>query len=366
MILQPPPEKSLPTKTHAQLIHNPPITAMHLVVQNDGNSAFDGASGAGLHEKGSQDPPPYSAGPSRSVRPAQQPVVQQPVPQLTIQRAPLQLPARNLSPKPTNPACNHVFIRTKHEPVRGTFNIDSELAAFALDKSGASAVDRRIIMQKNRQRHRHHQRKAFRRQQFKLDPSAIFGTRDAPIDIDLSLVSPPEGELKVHKTLVQASTKRGDIDIRVRYIDPRRRLNLEVASKRGTTVLLLPRSYSGYIKVHNANGRTEFLPAMRGSTHLVAQNERELQVVIGDARFATPTQGTEWDGDLIHVASKNGDVFIGYVDEDSKPESQPSIWQKLGVLLGGVKSTRRAIRGVQNARARIEDIRETIRSPVVR
>ena len=140
-----------------------------------------------------------------------------------------------------------------------------------------------------------------------------------------------------------------------RYIDPRRRLNLEVATRKGifyfthsfrcppkphpgTIFVLLPRSYSGYIQIFNKSGRTTFLSAINTSTHLVAQNERETQVVVGDARYANPTKGAEWDGDTIHIASRNGDVYIGYIGEDSKPVTPPTLWEKFTKIISGAKA----------------------------
>ena len=70
-------------------------------------------------------------------------------------------------------------------------------------------------MHKHRQKHRHHKRRAYKKnKKGPLDPSVILGTNDAPISVELSLLSPP-GEFEKRRTLVQASTKRGDIDMHI-------------------------------------------------------------------------------------------------------------------------------------------------------
>ena len=63
--------------------------------------------------------------------------------------------------------------------------------------------------------------------------------------------------------------------------------------------------------------------------NIVSRLEREAQVVIGDVINYLPAKGTEWTGDTMHVASRSGDIFIGYVGEDHRPVTEPGLWKKL-------------------------------------
>lgn len=108
-------------------------------------------------------------------------------------------------------------------------------------------------MRKFKQRHRHHRRGAFKKTFKQLQPNAIFGSKSGPINLDLSVVCSPD-ILTVQNAHVQATSKCGDIEIRVvnayssfpsilissypqRHIHTRRRLNLEVSSRKGRCIV---------------------------------------------------------------------------------------------------------------------------------
>lgn len=74
---------------------------------------------------------------------------------------------------------------------------------------------------------------------------------------------------------------------------------------------------------------------------LVSRHEREAQVVVGDAVNHSPALGTEWVGDTMHIASRHGNIFVGYVGEDTKPPEAPGFWRKLtGLFQPSIDSTR--------------------------
>jgi len=68
------------------------------------------------------------------------------------------------------------------------------------------------------------------------------------------------------------------------------------------------------------------------SSQLVAQYNHESQFIVGVARNNTPQLGDAWEGDMIHVSARRGDIYIGYIGEDSKPAAEPTIWAKLGQM----------------------------------
>jgi hypothetical protein len=93
------------------------------------------------------------------------------------------------------------------------------------------------------------------------------------------------------------------------------------------------------MQIHNCKGTTRFLPALSRRMALVSKTDRETQVFVGDSQ---PSAIIEWSGDTIHVDARKGDVFIGYIGEDSKPVEQPGFWKKFtSALLGDVETLAR-------------------------
>lgn len=137
-----------------------------------------------------------------------------------------------LRSKPEIPATNYIFVKTRQEPVTGAqcfskcaqlltpragvFHIDPELRTVALDKASATAIDRRVYNCAHRQKHRHHSRKNFKKRTDLPDPNAIFETRQGALALDLHVVASPHCHGAVHaRTLIQATTRQGPLDIKV-------------------------------------------------------------------------------------------------------------------------------------------------------
>ncbi|KAF8519024.1 hypothetical protein BU17DRAFT_90519 [Hysterangium stoloniferum] len=269
------------------------------------------------------DPPPY-------VFPQDAPpLVNRPVPPIpraasSPQLRPVPSSSQAFVQRPAHPipATNFLFMQTSNESIIGAWNIDPDMSTAAL--AGPTGVDRKQYNIKHRQRHRHHGKKSFKKRKDLPAPNIIFGSRSGPMSIQLSVVAPPNA---VHsRALVQAHSKSGQIQINIPYIHPLRRLNMEVSSRDGDIVILVPRSFSGYIQVYSKDGKINFLPNVMRSMYIVSRLVKEAQVVIGDA-VANITHASPWDGDTLHVASKHGSIFIGYIGEDQKPTRESS-WLK--------------------------------------
>ncbi|KAF8491284.1 hypothetical protein JB92DRAFT_1271842 [Gautieria morchelliformis] len=263
------------------------------------------------------DPPPYA--PSQVFQSPRRPIP--PIPR-TISNT------SDPRSKPPNVATNFLFVKTRQEPVNGVFCIDPELQAIAPDKEGATATDRREYNRTHRQRHHHHSRKGFKKRTDLPDPNAIFETRQGAIQLDISVVASPPAATH-SRTLIQATARQGPVDIKVHSIHPKRRLNMEVRTRKGDILVLIPRSFSGYIQLYSRHGQLVFLPSLASAMSLVARHEREVQAVVGDVVNRLPATGTEWSGDTVHIASRHGDILIGYIGEDNKPAAEPGFWKKL-------------------------------------
>lgn len=106
----------------------------------------------------------------------------------------------------------------------------------------------------------------------------------------------------------------------------------------GDICVLIPRSFSGYIQLYFRHGQPIFLPNLAASMKLVQRYEREAQVIVGDTINHLPARGSEWGGDTLHLAARQGDIFIGYVGEDQKPASEPGLWKKFTGLFHAAPS----------------------------
>jgi hypothetical protein len=97
----------------------------------------------------------------------------------------------------------------------------------------------------------------------------------------------------------------------------------------GNVHILIPRSFSGYIQLYCRHGDLVFLPNLANDMRVVSRHEREINVVVGNAASGLLGEGTEWTGDMIHAASRHGNIVVGYIGEDNIPVPEPGYWKKL-------------------------------------
>ncbi|KIJ55744.1 hypothetical protein M422DRAFT_41644 [Sphaerobolus stellatus SS14] len=212
---------------------------------------------------------------------------------------------------------NYIYLKTRTDPIKGLFHIDPSISVFGVNSAGETS---QRWMQKNMHRHRLYKRGAFKRPSNNVEPNAIFASKCGDIDIDLSISGPRlANQLETRKTLIQVASKSGDIEARVRHVDKSVRLNFEAYSQRGSIIVHLPRTFSGYIYTYNGSGRTMYLHSLARSAKVISNIEHESQVALGNVRYSSLPAGVEWEGDTVHVASRDGNIFIGYFDEDMAP-----------------------------------------------
>ncbi|GJJ10989.1 hypothetical protein Clacol_005218 [Clathrus columnatus] len=269
------------------------------------------------------EPPPYVARQVSTPMPSTQALIPTPPSQIhrSVSTPALQIPS--LPPRRSSPVkrdilpTNFLYLHTRKDPIVGKdllvpssiYHVDPDLPMVELDKTGTLAISRQDYNKKNKQKHRHHSKKNKRIKN--QVPNAIFQSKSGDISLHLAVVAPPL--VGSSPALIQAASKKGNIDIKIPFINSLRRLNLEVKTQH----------------VYSKDGKLVFLPHISSAMNIVSRRDRETQVVVGDAVYNTPKQGMDWTGDTIHVASRDGNIYIGYVNEDRKPIEEAGFWKKL-------------------------------------
>ena len=79
-----------------------------------------------------------------------------------------------------------------------------------------------------------------------------------------------------------------------------------------------------------------FLSAVSKSMRMINMRQDEALIILGDQAgmpMASDTK-TPWIGDYLNLSSKRGDIMIGYIGEDKKPE-EGGLWKKITDMLFG-------------------------------
>lgn len=238
----------------AQILH-PTLPPEPVIVQRMGqvstsNSSFFLFSACSLLSQITHDePPPYvarlslepsstSTSTSTSSSQHQQPANLQllpPSPRRAASSPALRLPIvppllRSTPIKREIVATNYLFLQTRKEPIQGTkntkplffqiidfnvatdtFHIDPDLPMVELDKTGKLSINRQLYNKEHKQKHRHHTKK--NKNLKNRVPNAIFQSKSGGLSLNLALVAPPLAAAS--NALIQASSKKGNIDIKI-------------------------------------------------------------------------------------------------------------------------------------------------------
>ncbi|KAH9857321.1 hypothetical protein C2E23DRAFT_900521 [Lenzites betulinus] len=279
------------------------------------------AAGANVDEL----PPPYTpaAGPSRTAPPPP------PGP------APPAISAASSIFRPQNAqTVNNFELFSQHDAISGTYLVDPLLP---------SPLAPNLRKKRGRKRGRKWGKGAL-----PADINAAFRTRHGAISLDLAVVcdagtTPPlaPGQQKPSACIVAAS-RHGRINVNLFEVHPGRRVDLEVESRHGKIVILLPPTYDGPLMFQTRNpGTVSFLPAFAARTRTLHATDRETLVIC--AAPDTPERpkppqagppGTD-DGDRVLVRTRHGRIVVGISGLDRVEEAPvgAGLFKRLGDLL---------------------------------
>ncbi|KAI0326252.1 hypothetical protein GY45DRAFT_1356329 [Cubamyces sp. BRFM 1775] len=247
---------------------------------------------------------------------------------------------------------NHFELFSKHNPIAGTYLIDP-----LLPTPGFTAGGLRKLRKKGG--------RAWGKSACPNDIHASFRTRHAPINLDLAAVAESEGSspslasAKV-PTCIVVSSRHGRINLNlVRRvgstvlrtwliellqfeIQPGRSIDLNVETRHGKIVLLLPPTYDGPLMFHTRYASSvTFLPEFAARTRTLRATDRETLVVCtapsasGAPSMPMPTPSIETaTGDRVLVRTRHGRVIVGISGLDRVEDAavNGNLFQKLGEL----------------------------------
>jgi len=169
-------------------------------------------------------------------------------------------------------------------------------------------------------------------------PNASFRTRHrASISINLATRG---NTTENNKTYVQATTRKGDININLYSLQKGKHINLDVSSRKGRVLVLIPRNFYGAIQLKSRKSAHKVLPALSSASRVLIAKDREMLILVGDPSASSASPGTADDltTDFCQLGSRKGKVIVGFSGED-KYVPEIGRWQKLGEYLrGGNKS----------------------------
>ncbi|KAI0652902.1 hypothetical protein C8Q70DRAFT_929012 [Cubamyces menziesii] len=227
---------------------------------------------------------------------------------------------------------NHFELFSKHSPIAGTYLVDP-----LLPTPGFTAGGLRKLRKKGG--------RAWGKSACPNDIHASFRTRHAPINLDLAAVAESEGSspspasVKV-PTCIVVSSRHGRINLNLFEIQPGRSIDLNVETRHGKIVLLLPPTYDGPLMFQTRYASSvTFLPEFAARTRTLRATDRETLVVCtapsasGAPSMPTPSLETE-TGDRALVRTRHGRIIVGIsgLDRIEDAAVNGNLFQKLGEL----------------------------------
>jgi len=214
------------------------------------------------------------------------------------------VPASFSTPEP-NISVNHLHIHSRHQDIIGTYCIDPNMPMPEKFKGKSKW-------------------KASSK-----SPNASFRTRHrCSISINLATRGPTALN---NKAYVQVGTRKGDININMYSLQKGKHINLDVHSRHGCVLVLIPRNFCGAIQLKSRKGAYKVLPTLSSVSRVMAATDRDALILVGDPSSASTSSGTTDDmaTDFCQLKSSRGKVVIGFSGED-KYVPEPGLWQKLG------------------------------------
>ncbi|KAL6309327.1 hypothetical protein BKA93DRAFT_759607 [Sparassis latifolia] len=239
---------------------------------------------------------------------------------------------------------NHFSVFSRHNSVSGTYLVDPSLPA-SPQTTTLSGLSMRRIERCNRSADREHAKNT--RRAFGSDSesdcsssrgwkartpevNAAFRTRHGQISVDVAVVGPnlysatdALGMVKNLRARVMFSSRHGNISVNLREVQPGHCVDLDVSTRHGNVVILLPPTFDGAIVVHTRGDRDQvrFLQAFAECARTVRAHDRSTQIVLSPNANTTGREGD----DRCLVSTRHGKITFGLSGYDKAD----------GVLLGG-------------------------------
>ncbi|KAF8997746.1 hypothetical protein BDQ17DRAFT_1248319 [Cyathus striatus] len=146
-------------------------------------------------------------------------------------------------------------------------------------------------------------------------------TSNAPLTADVAIL-PPHGEEPViagkdvrpvtYAQLEVSSIKR-DMDL----LMPRPVVRLDLTSKGGSVNLALPRSFRGWVILHQGQAKLTLSPAIESALNFLTTEGDHHRAFLGDWKDIPEQQLRYWDGDEARLTASIGEIYVKFEDERS-------------------------------------------------
>ncbi|KAG2157794.1 uncharacterized protein EDB93DRAFT_816226 [Suillus bovinus] len=168
-------------------------------------------------------------------------------------------------------------------------------------------------------------------------PHAVFRNRFGSIFLNLATKGSSE---QCHRTIVDVSTRHGDIAVNLSSVHPGKRITLKVTSRRGKMVILLPPTFCGDVQIHGSKlGGYDILPGLSSSIRSMSGEKRSTLLLIGDNDNTSNTERSK-SMDHCFLSSRHGRIVLGLSGQDSMPTpGEDNIWRKMGSFFRGGESS---------------------------
>ncbi|KAH9941993.1 hypothetical protein B0H21DRAFT_538944 [Amylocystis lapponica] len=309
----------------------------------------------------SDEPPPYEAGRAyMSNRPATTPAAR-PRPTLAPPRHPL-ASARSTSvfQSGTTQRVNDISLFSRDSPISGMYLVDPLLPTPALVSGFASARKlknerrERSVERKHAKNMGHESRSRWFGRARAPIVNAAFRTRQSAITLEVAVVgSPvltePQGQTSKMRGRVMASSRHGNISVNLFELHHSRNVDLDVSTRSGNIVVLLPLNFNGTVCVRQRNGGANLLPQFAARMRLVRATDREKLMVLDGGDLADAQNQNQADSsDHCVIGTRHGKVMIGLsgLDVVPRPVSGGGLLKLIGdYVQAGAKAIEQSLIG---------------------
>jgi len=187
-------------------------------------------------------------------------------------------------------ATNYVYVSDANNSVKGSWTIDTDLSPPPALLAPVAESERKNL---------------------------YVHSKNGSLNAKIRLISPPRALYE--RATFHCSSQNGSVQV---YVLPRsdQPFYLNAHSANGYVRVYLPRDFNGPIEHNTLNGTTTFSPEVRPHVTTFSSNKGEGKGFLGDwqsPQFAGIGSSTsDWPGDRLVVSSKNGNIYIQYVDEE--------------------------------------------------
>ncbi|KAI0029948.1 hypothetical protein K488DRAFT_72587 [Vararia minispora EC-137] len=173
------------------------------------------------------------------------------------------------------------------------------------------------------------------RQVMEANPNLSLETTKKAGNIAAQLAFVGRPEYGSRKAFVRVTTRAGKVNIDVKEQVPGRHFDLDVYSKSGDSIILIPRSFQGIIELYSGKGKVIVRPTLASAARTLKSSKEEMLLLVGGA---SAEQSEHMD--YVRFSSEGGaSVAVGFTAEDDVTVSEHGFWKKFGLMLRG-KSTR--------------------------